>query len=453
MNLGSLIKEFKEPQQLFMKVIHRYPELFKWMDDELYLKFFYRIVMGKKLNLDNPQTFNEKLQWLKLHDRKDIYTIMVDKYEAKKYVAEHIGEEYIIPTLGVWDSFDDIDFDSLPNQFVLKCTHDSGGLVVCRDKSTFDKNTARKKINRSMKSNFFWFGREWPYKNVKPRIIAEKYMEDTRSSDLKDYKFFCFGGMAKCYKVDFDRFKEHHANYFDANGKLLPFGERICPPLVDRKLDTPKNMEEMRQLAEKLSSEVPFLRADFYDVDGKNYFGELTFFPASGFGQFTSDEWDQRLGKWIPIGGRGHILKNRDLVFVFSNMSPNSSSINDYGCGLKDYKLYCFSGKMKLLLITQDRNKKMTTGDYFDENGNHLDMTWGFPNAKTVPEIPKNFSLMKKLAEALSTGMTELRVDFYNINDHVYFGELTFYDGSGFERIEPEHYNKTMGDWIDLPLI
>lgn len=303
MKLGSLIKEFKEPRQLFMKVVHRYPELFKWMDDELYLKFFYRIVMGKKLNLDNPQTFNEKLQWLKLHDRKDIYTTMVDKYEAKKYVAEQIGEEYIIPTLGVWDSFDDIDFDSLPNQFVLKCTHDSGGLVICRDKSTFDKNTARKKMNRSLKSNFFWFGREWPYKNVKPRIIAEKYMEDTRSSDLKDYK------------------------------------------------------------------------------------------------------------------------------------------------------LYCFSGKMKLLLITQDRNKKMTTGDYFDENGNHLDMTWGFPNANTVPEIPKNFSLMKKLAEALSTGMTELRVDFYNINDHIFFGELTFYDGSGFERIEPEHYNKTMGDWIDFPLI
>lgn len=149
----------------------------------------------------------------------------------------------------------------------------------------------------------------------------------------------------------------------------------------------------------------------------------------------------------------GYILENRDSVFVFSNMSPNSSSINDYGCGLKDYKLYCFGGKMKLLLITQDRNKKMTTGDYFDENGNHLDMTWGFPNANTVPEIPKNFSLMKKLAEALSAGMTELRVDFYNINDHIFFGELTFYDGSGFERIEPEHYNKTMGDWIDFPLI
>lgn len=152
-------------------------------------------------------------------------------------------------------------------------------------------------------------------------------------------------------------------------------------------------------------------------------------------------------------GGGKYILENHESVFVFSKMPRYSSYSKDYGCGLKDYKLYCFSGKTKLLLVTQDRNKKMTTGDYFDENGNHLDMTWGFQNGNTVPKIPKNFSLMKELADVLSTGMTELRVDFYNINGHVYFGELTFFDGSGFERIEPEYYNKTMGDWIDLPLV
>lgn len=302
MKLGSLIKEFKEPGQLFMKVIHRYPELFKWMDDEIYLRFFYRIVMGKKLNLDNPQTFNEKLQWLKLHDRKDIYTIMVDKYEAKQYVAEQIGEKYIIPTLGIWDSFDDIDFDSLPDQFVLKCTHDSGGLVICRDKSRFDRGAACKKINRSMRNNFYWFGRESPYKNVKPRIIAEKYMENTGSNDLKDYKFFCFDGKVKCFKVDFDRYIEHHANYFDAEGNLLPFGELSCPPIPDRKLDIPQSVVSMIQFAEMLSTDIPFLRADFYDVNGSIFFGELTFFPASGFGKFIPDEWDKILGSWIPVG-------------------------------------------------------------------------------------------------------------------------------------------------------
>ena len=165
---------------------------FKFMSDEAYLKFMYKLKMKRKLNLSDPQTFNEKLQWLKIYDRKPEYTTMVDKYEAKKYVADIIGEEYIIPTLGVWDRFEDIDFDELPDQFVLKCTHDSGGLVICRDKSKLDLKAAKKKINKSLKRNYYWIGREWPYKNVRPRIIAEKFMTDPTSDDLQDYKFFFF---------------------------------------------------------------------------------------------------------------------------------------------------------------------------------------------------------------------------------------------------------------------
>lgn len=178
--------------------------LFRFIPDKQYLQIMYRLRMGKKLNLDNPVTFNEKIQWLKLYDRKPIYTTMVDKYEAKKYVADIIGEEYIIPTLGIWDKFDDINFDLLPNQFVLKCTHDSGGLVIVKDKSQMDKAAARKKIEKSLKTNFFWVGREWPYKNVKPRIIAEKYMEDS-NDDLRDYKYFVFNGIAKALFVASDR--------------------------------------------------------------------------------------------------------------------------------------------------------------------------------------------------------------------------------------------------------
>ena len=199
MKFSNIIKEIKEPRQLFLKVLHRYPETFKWMDDETYLKFVYKIALGKKLDLNNPKTFNEKLQWLKLNDRKDVYTTMVDKYEAKKYVAERIGEEHIIPTLGVWNHFDEINFDALPEQFVLKCTHDSGGLVICTDKSKFDKVTACKKIEHSLKRNFYWFGREWPYKNVPARIIAEKYMSEANKDTvnaancgLRDYKLYCF---------------------------------------------------------------------------------------------------------------------------------------------------------------------------------------------------------------------------------------------------------------------
>ena len=281
--------------------------LLQWLSDEMYLKLIYRLIFGRKLDLENPKTFNEKLQWLKLHNRKPEYTLMVDKLEVKKYIAEQIGEEYVIPTLGVWDSFDDIDFDSLPNQFVLKCTHDSGGLVICRDKNKLDISKAREKINKALTRRFFFFGREWPYKDVKPRIIAEKYMVDEKVDELRDYKFFCFGGVCKCLKVDFDRFIEHHANYYDSNGNLLELGEKICPPNKDKTIILPNNKAKMMQFAEKLSKDIPFLRADFYDVNGKIYFGELTFYPASGWGEFIDEELDYTLGDWIklPTKNRG----------------------------------------------------------------------------------------------------------------------------------------------------
>ena len=167
-------------ERVVMKL--RYHHLLDWMPDEQYLKLMYWAILHRKLDLKNPKTFNEKLQWLKLHDRKTEYTVMVDKYEAKRYVAERIGEQYIIPTLGIWEHFDEINFESLPNQFVLKCTHDSGGLVVCKDKSKLNKSTAREKIERSLKCNYYLSSREWPYKNVPPRIIAEKYMSDIQNA-------------------------------------------------------------------------------------------------------------------------------------------------------------------------------------------------------------------------------------------------------------------------------
>lgn len=276
-------------------------KLKKYIPDKLFLKILFKRCMDKRLNLANPQTFNEKLQWLKLYDRKPEYTTMVDKYAVKKYVADIIGEEYIIPTLGVWNHFDEIDFSTLPKQFVLKCTHDSGGLVICRDKNKLDMKAAKEKLESSLKINYYWSGREWPYKNVKPRIIAEKYMTDSCTNDLYDYKFFCFGGQVKCFKVDFDRFIEHHANYYDPSGKILSFGEAELPPIYDKPIKITKNLEKMCEFAEKLTAGIPFLRADFYDVEGKIYFGELTFYPASGFGKFTDDSWDLQLGKWIEL--------------------------------------------------------------------------------------------------------------------------------------------------------
>lgn len=201
----------------------------------------------------------------------------------------------------MWDRFEDIDFDSLPDQFVLKCTHDSGGLVICRDKNRLDIDAACRKINKSLKTNYFYFGREWPYKDVMPRIIAEKYMEDSSTGELRDYKFFCFDGVVKCYKVDFDRFNAHRANYYTADDELMEFGEEICPPDFDKFIRIPENLRVMKKLAARLSEAHAFLRTDFYDVDGQIYFGELTFFPASGFGKFIYKGNDELLGSWIKL--------------------------------------------------------------------------------------------------------------------------------------------------------
>lgn len=273
----------------------------KTLSDKRYIKVLYRIKLNKKLNLDNPVTFNEKLQWLKLHDRKDAYTTMVDKYEAKKYVANIIGEEYIIPTIGVYDRFDDIDFDKLPDQFVIKCTHDSGGLIICKDKTKLDKKNARRKINKSLRRNYYYPGREWPYKNVKPRIIIEKYIEDRDSKTVRDYKFFCFNGEPKILYVSEG---SHTANqriaFFDMQYNQLPI-KRTDYKDYDRLPPKPKNFSKMKRFSAVLSNEIPHLRVDWYDINGKLFFGELTFYTQTGMIPFEDEKWDKKLGDYIDI--------------------------------------------------------------------------------------------------------------------------------------------------------
>lgn len=273
--------------------------------DSMYLKIVYKERMGTKLNLNNPQTFNEKLQWIKLYERNPQYTKMVDKYEAKEYVGNIIGNQYIIPTLGVWEKFDDIDFQKLPNQFVLKCTHDSGGLVICKDKSKLDIESARKKINKSLKRNYYYLGREWPYKNVKPRIIAEKYMQD-QSGELTDYKFYAFNGECEYVMACIDRAKkETKFIYYDNNWNIkkefsqdgVKYGNIIT-------IDKPKNLEKMFKFAKILSKNISFVRVDFYEVDGQLYFGELTFFPSAGFDNTRTKECQNYLDNTLKIGGK-----------------------------------------------------------------------------------------------------------------------------------------------------
>lgn len=273
----------------------------KFISDDKYLKELYKKRMKKDLDLEDPKTYNEKLQWLKLYDRNPLYSRLVDKYEVKSYVASIIGEEYIIPTIGVWDKFSDIDFKKLPNQFVLKCTNDSGGIVICKDKKSFPKWKSKIKLSLYGKRNFYYRSREWPYKNVKPRIIAEKYMEDRNYRELRDYKFFCFQGKPKLMFVASNRQGEGETyfDFFDMDYNHLDIinGHSNAPQQPAK----PKNFDKMIKFAEMLSKDIPHVRVDFYEVNGKLYFGELTFYHWSGLVPFEPEEWDYKLGDMIDL--------------------------------------------------------------------------------------------------------------------------------------------------------
>lgn len=276
-------------------------KLSRLIPDRIYLQIVYFRHFKKFIDFDNPKTFNEKIKWLKLNYRKEEYTNLVDKYRVKQYITKLIGEEYVIPTLGVWKNVDDIDFKSLPEKFVLKCNNDSGGIVICKNKKDFDEVKAKSFLKERLKNNGYWYGREWPYKNVKPCIIAEKYMEDSISKDLKDYKFFCFNGSMKFFDIDIDRFIEHRSNYYDRNGNFLPFGKTYCPPDYTKKIEMPKNLDKMIEFAETISHNTVLSRIDFYEIDGQVYFGEITFYPGSGFSPFTDEKWDYKLGDMIDL--------------------------------------------------------------------------------------------------------------------------------------------------------
>lgn len=299
---NKYLEILKKPQLIVRGFGYVFVNLFgRQMSDKTYLQCRWWVNNGKKLDLENPVTFNEKLQWLKLYNRNPMYTTMVDKYEAKKYVANIISDEHIIPTLGIYDSVEDIDFDSLPNQFVLKCTHDSGGIVICQDKTQLNRKEAIKKLRKGLKSNFYWTNREWPYKNVTPRIIAEKYMTNG-DGELRDYKFFCFDGVPRVMFIASDRFnkeEETKFDFFDMEFNHLPF--RNGHPNATKPIERPAEFDEMRMLASKLSKGIPQVRVDFYDVNGQIYFGEMTFFHWSGFVKFDPEEWDYKIGEMIEL--------------------------------------------------------------------------------------------------------------------------------------------------------
>lgn len=292
---------FHDPQHIVYALLHRMPWLIP--DDAKYLSTLYKLELGIKPDLDHPNKFSEKIQWLKLHDHNPLYTTMVDKLAVKNFVRERLGEEYVIPVIAEWDNPEQIDWTKLPNQFVMKTNHDGGGrgIVICKDKSKFSIVEALKELNNSFNQSTYKRTREWPYLNVKKRVFAESFVNDC-NGELRDYKFFCFNGKVKCFKIDYNRQINHRANYFDAQCNLLPYGEAMCPPDFEAEIYIPDNIQEMIKLAERLAKDIPFVRIDFYNVDGRIYFGEITFYPASGMSKWVGDvDVDAIWGEWLKL--------------------------------------------------------------------------------------------------------------------------------------------------------
>lgn len=294
----TALKLLKTPGKMITPLAQR--GFFDWMSDEAFLKLRFRAEMGYKLNLEHPSTYNEKLQWLKLHDRNPDYGKMVDKYRVKEYVASQIGEEYVIPLLGVYDRFEEIDFDALPQQFVLKCTHDSGSFYICRDKSHLDRQRAEKILKRGLKRKPTRYAREWPYSLVQPRIIAEQYMEDENHEDLTDYKIFTFHGKAKLILLNYGKMGERRHYLYSADWEFLDASPR-CRDVSQQIVPRPENLNLMMELAEKLSQNIPHVRVDFYSVESKVYFGEMTFYHRGGFGKFPPEEMGKQLGDMLVL--------------------------------------------------------------------------------------------------------------------------------------------------------
>lgn len=285
--------------------------LYNNMDDKKFIEKMFKATMDYPLNLEKPKSFNEKLQWLKLYDRNPLYTKLVDKYKVREYISEKIGEDYLIPLLGVWDDPEEIDFDSLPNKFVLKCNHNSGlGMCICTDKSKIDIKKVKNELKSGLAQNYYLNGREWPYKNVSRKIICEKYMTDETGKNLRDYKFYCFDGKPKIVGIYQDRNsdKETTGDFFDMNFEWVDL--KFGMPNALNKPQKPQKFQEMIKIAEILSEGIPEVRVDLYISNNKIYFGELTFFDGGGFDKIEPLEWDYKLGSWIKLPKK--MLSNGD---------------------------------------------------------------------------------------------------------------------------------------------
>lgn len=295
MNKNSYIMSLKwRCSNLFWMIFQRI------VPAKVFLSIRYRIVFGRWMDWKNPTTFNEKLQWLKIYYYGKLEANLVDKIKVKKYISSIVGEQYVLPTIGEWKSANDIPFDKLPDEYVLKCNHDSGSVYFSKKSSPLNPDKTRKELRKKLNTNYYWSGRETPYNYVVPKVFAEPLIKFTEEKELYDYKFFCFNGVPKVFRIDYNRFVEHHANYYDIDGHQISLGIKAFPP-SDVVLPIPNNLSDMVDVASRLAKGLPFSRIDLYNIDGTIICGEITLFPGAGFSVFNDDVWDERLGSWINL--------------------------------------------------------------------------------------------------------------------------------------------------------
>ena len=293
-----IIKKIKRDPKIIILYIAS-TGILNWIPDEIYLKLLFYSKFGEKLDLNNPKNFNEKLQWLKLNDRNELYNTLVDKVEVRKYISENIGEEYLIPLIGIWNSVEEIDFSILPNRFVIKCTHDSGSVFICNDKKEFDFKYVKKSLKKSLKKNYYYSYREWPYKNLKPRIICEEFLGDNKKVP-DDYKVLCFNGKAKLISVHIDRFGEHYLDNYDRDWNKTQIAKD--GQISNKIYEKPIEFDKMIELSERIAKNMKHVRVDWFIVNDKLYFGEITLYQAAGFDNFDNHQDNYLLGSWIDLG-------------------------------------------------------------------------------------------------------------------------------------------------------
>jgi hypothetical protein len=448
--MGKVIKWIKKPKIPFYALVLYIDNIIPCgLPDKLVVKAKFYLVLGYDLDLNHPRTFNEKLNWLKLYDRNPLYTILVDKVKVKEYVANIIGNEYVIPTFGVWDSPDEIDFEKLPNQFVLKCNHNSGiGLFICKNKDgvTPEKwEEVKEELRRGLKENYYKRNREWPYKEVSRKILAEEYLEDMKIGDLEDYKFFCFDGVVKTLFLGSDCHSDDELKMFDFfNADFRHLDIRDGHPNSSEIFAKPETFARMKEFVEKLSKDIPHVKVDFYEVNGANYFGELSFSHWGGWAKYEPEKWDRDFGKWIDLsklGGGKWFVGYGFAIFIHENTGENEA--------LTDYKFFCFGGGSYIMYMSKDHSLIQTT-DFFDMEFNKINKRMKDPSS-APPMKPSCFEEMRELSQKISAGIPKVRTDFYIINNQIYSGELTFFHNSGITKTGLDECNNILGSKIVLP--